>query len=120
MHERQSAQHPTALLMAKCRFCAFFICVPNLPITIWPIEEQAKIAARLKMESEPLTKLLEENAYRETIWRQRVNEAATANMLALAKCTDFETWQPITTSSAWSTRRPSSPPCHRFRCIWKV
>jgi phage-related baseplate assembly protein len=59
-------------------------------ISLWPAEEQAEIAARLNMESEPLTKLLEENAYRETIWRQRVNEASVANMLALARGTDLE------------------------------
>ena len=59
-------------------------------ISLWPAEEQANIAARLEMESEPLTKLLEENAYRETIWRQRVNEAATANMIAFAKGSDLE------------------------------
>lgn len=59
-------------------------------ISLWPIEEQAEIAARLDMESEPLTKLLEENAYREMIWRQRVNEASVANMLALAKGSDLE------------------------------
>ena len=51
-------------------------------ISLWPADEQAKIAARLELESEPLTKLLEENAYRETIWRQRVNEGAVANMHA--------------------------------------
>ncbi|NMZ50163.1 baseplate J/gp47 family protein [Pseudomonas poae] len=59
-------------------------------ISLWPAGEQANIAARLEMESEPLTKLLEENAYRETIWRQRVNEAATANMIAFAKGSDLE------------------------------
>ncbi|MGY2313553.1 baseplate J/gp47 family protein [Pseudomonas sp. SDO5522_S412] len=59
-------------------------------INLWPIEEQPEIAARLEMESEPLTKLLEENAYRETVWRQRVNEAATANLIAFAKGSDLE------------------------------
>ncbi|NWB16897.1 baseplate J/gp47 family protein [Pseudomonas sp. D6002] len=59
-------------------------------ISLWPIEEQTEIAARLEMESEPLTKLLEENAYRETIWRQRVNEASIANLLALAKDADLD------------------------------
>lgn len=59
-------------------------------ISLWPAEEQAEIAARLALESEPLTKLLEENAYRETLWRQRVNEASVANMLALAKGSDLE------------------------------
>lgn len=59
-------------------------------VSLWPIEERPQIAARLEMESEPLTKLLEENAYRETIWRQRVNEAATANLIAFAKGSDLE------------------------------
>ena len=59
-------------------------------ISLWPISEQAEIAARLEMESEPLNKLLQENAYRETIWRQRVNEASLANLLATARGTDLE------------------------------
>lgn len=59
-------------------------------ISLWPAEEQAEIAARLDMESEPLTKLLQENAYRETIWRQRVNEASLANLLATARGTDLD------------------------------
>lgn len=59
-------------------------------ISLWPIEEQAQIAARLEMESEPLAKLLQENAYREMIWRQRVNEASIANLLAFAKGPDLD------------------------------
>lgn len=59
-------------------------------ISLWPVDEQAEIAARLDMESEPLTKLLQENAYRETVWRQRVNEASLANLLATARGTDLE------------------------------
>lgn len=42
------------------------------------------------LESEPLVKLLEENAYRELIWRQRVNEAARAVMLACAAGNDLD------------------------------
>lgn len=59
-------------------------------ISLWPADEQAKIAARLEIESEPLTKLLQENTYRETVWRQRVNEASLANLLATARGTDLE------------------------------
>lgn len=59
-------------------------------ISLWPIEEQAMIAARLELESEPLTKLLQENVYREAIWRQRVNEASMANLLALARGADLD------------------------------
>ncbi|WJD60883.1 baseplate J/gp47 family protein [Pseudomonas kurunegalensis] len=59
-------------------------------ISLWPAEEQADIARRLELESEPLTKLVQENAYREMIWRQRVNQAALANLLAYATGTDLE------------------------------
>ncbi|AGE26914.1 baseplate assembly protein J (GpJ) [Pseudomonas poae RE*1-1-14] len=59
-------------------------------ISLWPVDKQAEIATRLGMESEPLTKLLQENAYRETVWRQRVNEASLANLLATARGTDLE------------------------------
>ena len=59
-------------------------------VSLWPIEQQATIAARLALESEPLAKLLQENAYRETLWRQRVNEAAVANMLSQAADNDLD------------------------------
>lgn len=59
-------------------------------VSLWPAAEQAEIAARLALESDPITKLVQENAYRELLWRQRVNEAALATMLAKAKGTDLE------------------------------
>lgn len=59
-------------------------------VSLWPVDQQLEIAATLELESEPLTKLLQESAYRETLWRQRVNEAALANMLAFAKGADLE------------------------------
>lgn len=59
-------------------------------VGLWPADEQAEIAARLALESDPLTKLLEENAYRETVLRQRVNEASLANLLAYAKAADLD------------------------------
>lgn len=59
-------------------------------IALWPAAEQAALAARLELESEPLTKLLQENTYRELLLRQRVNEAALATMLAKATGTDLE------------------------------
>lgn len=45
-------------------------------ISLYPEDQQEAVARTLTLESEPLVKLLEENAYRELIWRQRVNEAA--------------------------------------------
>lgn len=59
-------------------------------ISLWPVAQQAEVAATLALESEPLTKLVQENAYRETLWRQRVNEAALAVMLPFAKGADLE------------------------------
>jgi phage-related baseplate assembly protein len=59
-------------------------------VSLWPLELQAEVAATLMLESEPLTKLLQESAYREMLLRQRVNEASLANMLAKAKGKDLE------------------------------
>ncbi|WP_110675336.1 baseplate J/gp47 family protein [Salinicola sp. RZ23] len=59
-------------------------------IALYPADEQADIAARLELESEPLVKLLQENAYREIVLRQRINEAARANMLAFAIGADLD------------------------------
>lgn len=59
-------------------------------ISLWPVDQQAEIAARLVLDSDPLHKLLQENAYRELIWRQRVNEAAEATMLARAQRNDLD------------------------------
>lgn len=53
-------------------------------VSLYPEEQQEAVARTLTLESEPIVKLLEENAYREVIWRQRVNEAARAVMLAYA------------------------------------
>lgn len=58
-------------------------------VSLWPVAEQAEIATRLALESDPISKLVQENAYRELLWRQRVNEAALATMLAKAKGTDL-------------------------------
>ena len=59
-------------------------------IARYPAEEQTGIAAVLALESEPLTKFLEESAFRELLLRQRINEAARAVMLAYAKGNDLE------------------------------
>lgn len=59
-------------------------------ISLWPEDEQAEIAATVALESEPLARLLQENCYRELVWRQRVNDALRAVMLAFAKGNDLE------------------------------
>lgn len=53
-------------------------------------EQREEVERTLQHESEPLTKLLQENAYRELMWRQRVNEAARAVMLPFSKNEDLD------------------------------
>ncbi|MFR0654941.1 baseplate assembly protein [Pantoea sp. SIMBA_079] len=59
-------------------------------ISLYPEEQQEAIARTLSLESEPIVKLLQENAYRELILRQRINEAATAVMLPYAMDGDLD------------------------------
>lgn len=59
-------------------------------ISLWPPEQQDEVAATLNLESEPMAKLLQENVYREMVWRQRVNEGALAVMLAHARNGDLD------------------------------
>lgn len=59
-------------------------------LALHPEDERSALAERLQLESEPLVKLLQENAYRELLLRQRINEAAKAVMLAYANGNDLE------------------------------
>jgi len=74
-------------------------------VSLYPAEQQAAIAATLDLESEPITKLLQENAYRELILRQRINEAAVANMLAWAKGADLDNL-----AANWNVKRLTIQP----------
>ena len=53
-------------------------------VSLYPVGEQAEIAATLELESEPLVRLLQENAYREMLLRQIINDRARAILLAYA------------------------------------
>ena len=59
-------------------------------ISLYPADQQDAIARTLSLESEPIVKLLQENAYREVILRQRINEAAKAVMVAYAIDDDLD------------------------------
>lgn len=60
-------------------------------IELWDVEEdQDKIRAILDRESEPLTKFLQENVYRELILRHRINTAAQSTLLAFANGSDLD------------------------------
>lgn len=59
-------------------------------IALYPVEQQAAIAAALELESEPLLKLLQNAAYRELVLRARYNDEARALLLAYAKGADLD------------------------------
>lgn len=59
-------------------------------LALYPIDQRSELVATLGMESEPITKLLQENAYREILLRQRINDAAKAVMLAYARGADLD------------------------------
>jgi phage-related baseplate assembly protein len=59
-------------------------------ISLYPESQQAEIAATLELESEPQLINLQENAYREVLLRQRINDAARAVMLAYAQGEDLD------------------------------
>jgi phage protein D len=59
-------------------------------VALYPADEQAAVARTLVLESEPITKQLQESTYREMLLRQRINEAAQAVMVAYALGGDLE------------------------------
>ncbi len=59
-------------------------------IECFPKDQQAELAETLALESEPLTILLQESAYRELLLRQRINDAARGVMLAYAQGSDLD------------------------------
>ncbi len=61
-------------------------------ISLHPDNEQELVRKTLNRESEPVTKLLQENAYREMILRNQINEKALATQLAFAKRDDLDVW----------------------------
>jgi phage-related baseplate assembly protein len=59
-------------------------------VSLYPVAQQADVARVLTLDSEPMAKLLQENAYREMTLRQRVNDAGRAVMLAFATGADLD------------------------------
>ncbi|GLS03507.1 baseplate assembly protein [Chitiniphilus shinanonensis] len=59
-------------------------------LTLLPPERVAEVERTLQLESEPMTILLQEAAYAEMLFQQRVNEAAVASMLATAQGADLD------------------------------
>lgn len=59
-------------------------------INKWPLDERPEISDLLEIESEPLSKLLQENSYRELILRQRINDAARSVFAAYASGSNLD------------------------------
>lgn len=59
-------------------------------IALYPPDEQEAMRRTLALESEPVTKQLQESTYREILLRQRINEAAQAVMVAYATGSDLD------------------------------
>jgi phage-related baseplate assembly protein len=59
-------------------------------VSFYPADEQAEVAETLKLESEPMTKLLQENTYREIVLRQRVQDVGRSLLLAYADGSTLE------------------------------
>ena len=59
-------------------------------INLFNDDEKAEITAVLSRESEPLTKFLQENCYRELVLRNRINISAQALLLAYAEKEDLD------------------------------
>ncbi|RFF22789.1 baseplate J/gp47 family protein [Acinetobacter sp. JW] len=59
-------------------------------ISLYPENKKNQIRKVLDRESEPLTKLLQENAYRELILRSRINSQYKASLLAYAEGSDLD------------------------------
>ncbi|MEY0875174.1 baseplate assembly protein [Providencia manganoxydans] len=84
------SQLPPPDVVESLEFELIFTERKNALIAAMPDEQRAAIARTLALESEPLTKLLQENSYRELILRQRINEAARAGMVAFAVGSDLD------------------------------
>ncbi|EAN0852617.1 baseplate assembly protein [Salmonella enterica] len=59
-------------------------------LALVPAEDRDAWARTLELDSEPVTMFLQESAYRELILRQRINEAALADMLPYSSGNDLD------------------------------
>lgn len=100
----ETLDYETIVAERMARFVSFF-----------PAGQRAEVARTLQLESEPIVKLIQENAYRETVLRQRINDAARARMLAYAKGKDLEhvaanhNVKRLVVSPADDTKNPPTP-----------
>ncbi|MBN3238308.1 baseplate assembly protein [Pectobacterium carotovorum] len=84
------SQLPAPAVVEELDYEAIYIERKAVLLSLYPEDQRAAVARTLTLESDPLVKLLQENAYRELLWRQRVNEAARAVMVAYAQGDDLD------------------------------
>ncbi|MEQ9721134.1 baseplate assembly protein [Yersinia alsatica] len=84
------SQLPAPLVIESLDFETLFAMRKEEFIALYPADQQDAVRLTLSFESEPIVKLLQENAYRELLLRQRVNEGAQAVMVAHAISSDLD------------------------------
>jgi len=84
------SQLPAPTIIETLDFETLLAARKNRLVGLYPAAEQATIRRRLALESDPVTKILQENAYRELVLRQRVNDATRGVMLAFASGSDLD------------------------------
>ncbi|MFJ5349846.1 baseplate assembly protein [Pectobacterium parvum] len=84
------SQLPAPAVVEELDYEAIYTERKAVLLSLYPEDQRAAVARTLALESDPLVKLLQENAYRELLWRQRVNEAARAGMVAYAQGSDLD------------------------------
>lgn len=85
-------------------------------VALYPLDEQDAVRRTLALESEPVTKLLQESTYREILLRQRINEAAQAAMVAYAIGGDLDQL-----AANYNVKRlPITTQCRRLLPSWKA
>ncbi|MCE9730652.1 baseplate assembly protein [Pectobacterium sp. IFB5596] len=84
------SQLPAPAVVEELDYEAIYTERKAMLLSLYPEDQRAAVARTLTLESDPLVKLLQENAYRELLWRQRVNEAARAVMVAFAQGNDLD------------------------------
>ncbi|MDX6917615.1 baseplate assembly protein [Pectobacterium carotovorum] len=84
------SQLPAPAVVEELDYEAVYTERKAMLLSLYPEDQRAAVARTLALESDPLVKLLQENAYRELLWRQRVNEAARAVMVTYAQGSDLD------------------------------
>ncbi|SMC24235.1 Phage-related baseplate assembly protein [Andreprevotia lacus DSM 23236] len=81
---------PPPDVVEEIRYEVIYADLKALFLSLVPAEQRTEVARTLELETEPVAILLQVSAYQEMIWRQRVNEAARAVMLAQAYGADLD------------------------------